>query len=197
MAKPTPKVITVVAGIIVVVAIVAGVQLLPFAPGGGVTIGGPFTLIDQNGKQRRDTDFKGQFMLVYFGYTYCPDVCPTELNQMGLALDELAKEQADKVRPIFITIDPKRDTPARMKEYAENFHPRLVALTGDDEAIKNVAKAYRAYYARSAGSESETDYLMDHSSIIYLLGPDGRYVTHFNRGTEMEKIAARLREHLS
>lgn len=196
MAQPSPKVITIIVGIVVVVAIVVGIQLLPFGPGSGVKIGGPFTLTDQDGKQRRDTDFKGQFMLVYFGYTYCPDVCPTELNQMSLALEELGKD-ADNVRPIFITIDPERDTPARLKEYAENFHPRLVALTGDAKAIKDVAKAYRAYYARSSASESETEYLMDHSSIIYLLGPDGRYVTHFGRGTEMEKLAAGIRQHLS
>ena len=196
MAQSVPKIVTIIAGIVVVVAIVVAIQILPLGQGGGVKIGGPFTLTDQHGAKRRDSDFKGQFMLVYFGYTFCPDVCPTELNQMSLALDELGKD-AEKVRPIFITVDPARDTPPRLKEYAENFHPRLVALTGDAQAIKNVAKAYRVYYARSAGSESKTEYLMDHSSIIYLLGPNGRYLTHFNRGVELEKLAAGIRKHLS
>lgn len=154
---------------------------------GKALIGGPFSLLDQDGKRVTEKDFRGKYMLIYFGYTYCPDICPAELQVMSAALDELG-EKAEKVTPVFITVDPERDTVEQMKSYVGNFHPRLVGLTGSKEEIQAAAKAYRVYYAR-AKSESATDYLMDHASIVYLMSPDGEYLAHFAYGTGVEKMA--------
>jgi len=162
---------------------------------GAPSIGGAFTLVDQNGQTRRDTDFRDKFMLVYFGYTFCPDVCPTALQVMTLALDELGDKAAD-VQPILITIDPERDTVERLKSYAANFHPRLLALTGSPQAIAAAAHAYRVYYAKSKGHDSGPDYLMDHSSVIYLMGRDGQYLTHFTHTTDAEGMARGIRKYL-
>lgn len=197
MKSTATKTIVISAALVVAVAIVVGVQIWPSSQGGGAAnIGGPFELTDQNGQSRTAADFRGELMLVYFGYTYCPDVCPTELHRMGLVLEELG-EESKQVRPIFITVDPARDDPERLKEYARNFHPRLVALTGNGGAIKDAAKAYRIYYAKAKDSGEGEDYLMDHSSIIYLMGRDGRYLTHFTASTSIEDMAARIREHVS
>jgi len=159
-----------------------------------VSIGGPFALTDQFGQRRTDEDFAGQLKLIYFGFTYCPDVCPTELQAMSTALD-LLDADAEKVTPIFITVDPERDTVEQMEAYAAYFHPRLVALTGTPEEIAAVAKAYRVYYARVETGQ-EGAYTMDHSSFIYLMGPDGRYLTHFGPGTAPEEMAETIRQHL-
>ena len=160
-----------------------------------VRLGGSFSLIDQNGRRRSDGEFRGQLMLIYFGYTYCPDVCPTSVQIMTEALETLG-ENGNLVRPIFITVDPARDTVNVMREYAENFHPRLVALTGPEADIAEVTRAYRVYYARSEESSSEQDYLVDHSSFIYLMGADGRYLTHFGHDATPEEVAAGIREFL-
>jgi cytochrome oxidase Cu insertion factor (SCO1/SenC/PrrC family) len=167
---------------------------LPAGPIGSGTalVGGPFALTDHNGKRVTDQDFRGKYMLIFFGFTYCPDVCPSELQVMSAALDKLGPE-ADKIQPIFITIDPERDTPEAMKAYVANFHPRLVGLTGSSEDVAQVAKAYRVYYAKAKGSENQADYLMDHSTILYLMGPDGKFVKHFTYGTEAEGLAEGLR----
>jgi protein SCO1/2 len=161
---------------------------------GLATIGGPFSLTDQNGRTVTDQDFRGKFMLVYFGYTFCPDACPTALLQMGQALDRLGAD-GDQVQPVFVTIDPERDTVEQLKTYAGNFHPRLEALTGTPQQIAQAAKAYRVYYARAADSGS-TDYLMDHTSIIYLIGRDGRYLTHFTHQSTTDQIVAGIRKYL-
>src|SRR5215470_5874987 len=137
-----------------------------------VSIGGAFTLVDQNGAARRPEDFRGKLMLIYFGYTFCPDACPTALQDMSHAIDLLGPK-GDAVQPIFITIDPARDTVEQMKLYASNFHPRLIALTGTAEQIAQAAKAYRVYYEKSRSS-SGSDYLMDHTVYIYLMGRDGK-----------------------
>lgn len=202
MGNRSAKTIAIVAAIFVAVAGIVAIQIFPREHGGGgALIGGPFTLVDQDGKQRREADFRGEYMLIYFGYTYCPDVCPTALHQMTLALDQLG-DRAKSVRPIFITVDPGRDTVARLKKYAANFHPRLVALTGDLDAVKQAAKVYRVYFAKAqsgdGGGESsgDKDYLMDHTSIIYLMDREGRYLTHFNHQTEASKMTAQIRERL-
>ena len=161
---------------------------------GLTTIGGPFTLTDQNGRAVTDQDFRGKLMLVYFGYTFCPDACPTALLQMGQALDRLGSE-GDAVQPVFITIDPARDTQEQLHIYASNFHPRLVALTGSPQQIAQAAKAYRVYYAKAADSGT-TDYLMDHTSIIYLMSRDGRYLTHFTHQSTPDQMVATIRKHL-
>jgi protein SCO1/2 len=159
---------------------------------GTVQIGGPFELTDHTGKTVTDLDFRGRYMLIYFGYSYCPDVCPTELAKMSLALD-LIGDKADRIAPIFITVDPERDTSAHLATYVTNFHERMVGLTGTEQQVSQAAKAYRIYF-RKVEDETSTDYLMDHSSIIYLMGPDGKYVTHFSHGTNAEDIAKRLNE---
>ncbi|MCP4327550.1 MAG: SCO family protein [Alphaproteobacteria bacterium] len=191
--------------IVVIVAVVAaafaigiGARLLlpmwqqttPIATGEAL-IGGPFELVDQNGETRRDTDFAGRHMLIYFGYNYCPDVCPTSLQNMTIALESLDRTEADRIEPIYITIDPERDTVAEMKSFAANFHPRLVALTGTPEQVAAAARSYRVYFKKAGEGD---DYLVDHSSFIYLMGPDGRYVRHFSHNSNPEEIAAALAE---
>lgn len=157
-------------------------------------IGGPFELTDHDGRTVTAGDFKGRFFLVYFGYTYCPDICPTALTTMAEALDHLGVEGRDIV-PLFVTVDPARDTAEHLKMYVEYFHPRLIGLTGSEEQVAATAKAYRVFYARVEDENSDADdYLMDHTSIIYLMGPDGRYRTHFSHGATPEIIAERIRE---
>lgn len=157
-------------------------------------IGGDFTLVDQEGNTVTNMDFRGQYLLIYFGYTYCPDVCPTSLTDMSDALEKL-DSYAAKVTPILITIDPARDTPEHLKEYASFFHPQLRALTGSLEQIAAVAKAYRVYFSKTNQSKSaDDDYLMDHSSVIYLMGPDGTFLSHFSHGTDAETMARRIRD---
>jgi|SRR6478672_751263 protein SCO1/2 len=157
-------------------------------------IGGPFALIDHNGARRTDADFRGQFMLVYFGFTYCPDVCPTDLQQMGMAVDQLGPA-GDAVQPIFITVDPERDTPEHLKDYVAMFHPRFVGLTGDASAIKEAARAYRTYYAKVELEKS--DYTVDHSAFIYLMGRNGEYLSFFPPGTSADLLAGTLRAFVS
>jgi protein SCO1/2 len=160
----------------------------------GISIGGPFALTDQNGVLRHDTDFRGKLMLVYFGYTYCPDACPAALTTMSSAMDKLGSA-ANEVVPIFITIDPERDSVQQMKLYASNFTPRLVALTGSAEQIAAAARGYRVYYAKEKGTAAE-DYVMDHSGFIYLMGRDGRYLGHFGPDVTADQMAAAIKKHL-
>jgi protein SCO1/2 len=157
-------------------------------------IGGPFTLTDQHGNTVTDADFRGRYMLVYFGFTYCPDVCPTALSTITEAMNRLG-DAADEIVPILITVDPERDTPEQLKMYASHFSPRLVALTGTPEQIASVAKEYRIYYAKVAEQGASDDtYIMDHSAITYLMGPDGAYVRHFSHATTADRMAEQLRE---
>jgi len=169
----------------------------PHGPqGSGIAlVGGPFSLVDQDGRRVTEKDFLGRYMLVFFGYTYCPDVCPTELQVMSAALDQMGPE-ADRIQPVFVSVDPARDTPEVLKAYVGNFGPRLIGLTGTPEEIAAVAKAYRVYYAKAGNGSSGTDYLMDHSSIIYLMGPDGRFITHMAYTTDAAKLSAELKETL-
>jgi len=160
-------------------------------------IGGPFTLTDHTGAVRTDKDFRGKLMLIYFGYTYCPDVCPTALQIMSVAVQKLGAK-GDSVTPIFITVDPERDTAKHLGDYVKNFDARMVGLTGSAAQIKQAAKAYRVYYrkAEPAPGNPPTDYLMDHSSVVYLMDREGRYITHFTHQSPSEKIEAAIREHL-
>jgi protein SCO1/2 len=151
-------------------------------------------LVDQNGATRHAQDFRGKLMLVYFGYTFCPDACPTALQDMSRTIDLLGPK-GDAVQPIFVTIDPARDTVEQMKLYASNFHPRLIALTGSPEQVAEAAKVYRVYYAKGKSSGGN-DYLMDHTVFIYLMGRDGKYVSHFPPGTTAEQMAAAIEKRL-
>jgi protein SCO1/2 len=157
-----------------------------------VPIGGPFAMTDQTGKAVTDADYRGKYLLIYFGYTYCPDVCPTELGVMAKALDLLGR-QSDKVQPLFISVDPERDTVAHLKDYVALFHPSLVGLTGTAEQVRDTARAYRVYYAKAPQKDGKPDdYLMDHSSFIYLMGPDGGFVGVYPAGTTADRIAQDL-----
>ena len=157
-------------------------------------IGGPFELVDQDGKTVTRDSFAGRFVLMSFGFTFCPDVCPTELSQMAATMDLLGDE-AERLQPGFVTVDPERDTPEAIGQYVRQFHPRLIGLTGTPEQIATAAGAYKVYY-----SKVEQDggyYTMDHSTFLYLLGPDGTTVDIFPYGTDPEDLAARIREHMS
>lgn len=162
------------------------------AQSGRVPIGGPFSLTSHEGKPVTDQDFAGKYMLVAFGYTYCPDICPAELQLMTDVMTKLGDKGEDVV-PIFITIDPERDTVEQMSNYVSNFHPRMVGLTGTDAQIKQAAEAYRVFYARSESSEAAgDDYLMDHSTFIYLMDGEGNYLRHFPYGTSSDDMAAMI-----
>lgn len=156
---------------------------------GQPSIGGPFSLVDQDGRTVTDADLEGKPTLIYFGYTFCPDVCPTTLLLMETAAEKLGPDGPKKVNLVFITIDPDRDTPKLMKGYVGNFGPTIEGLTGTPEQIAAVAKAYRVYYQKVPGKDG-APYLMDHSSIIYLLDRRGRFVTHFTDQSKAETIAA-------
>jgi protein SCO1/2 len=157
-------------------------------------IGGPFRLIDQNGKPVSDADLKGKWQLVFFGYTHCPDACPTALNEIALALDQLGVKR-DEVEIVFITVDPERDTPAVMKAYVQSFDARIIALTGSPDAVAQAAKAYRVYYAKHPRGDGEYD--MDHSAVIYVMNPEGRFTATFTPDSTADAIAQRLQKLLS
>lgn len=159
-------------------------------------VGGPFTLTDETGAALSSEDLKGRHMLVFFGYTYCPDVCPTTLTVITQALDMLDPQVAEQVEPVFITIDPARDTAMALGDYSEHFHDKIHYLTGTPEQISDVAKAYRVFFQKVESAEF-SDYLMDHSTITYLMGPGGRYVSHFGFDATPEEIAKDLTKRIA
>ncbi len=153
-------------------------------------IGGPFELVDsQSGKTVTDQDYKGKWQLIYFGYTHCPDACPTALNDLSLALDKLG-DKRKAMAPLFITIDPERDTADVMKDYTASFAPDIVGLTGSTEAVAKAEKEFRVYAAKHPTKDGGYD--MDHSSIIYVMDPSGRFVTNFTHETDPDQMAAKL-----
>jgi protein SCO1/2 len=154
-----------------------------------------FDLVDHEGRRRSDEEFRGQWMLVFFGYTFCPDVCPTTLASVSAVLDELGPA-AEQVQPLFITVDPERDSPQVIADYVQAFHPRVVGLTGSAEEIAEAAANYRVYYARVEQEDVPGGYVMDHSAFIYLVDPQGRFVQPFSHQGSVEEILAALREHL-
>ena len=179
------------ASVFLIVLLVSGRNPLPVAS--AAAIGGPFELTDQNGRTVTDKDFRGHPTLVFFGFTHCPDVCPTALFEMSEVLDKLGPDAA-KLSALFITVDPERDTPAAMKDYLSSFNPRLVGLTGDPAAIANVIKEYRVY-AKKVPLDGG-DYTMDHTALIYLMDKDGRFVAPFNLKRQPQDAAADLRRYL-
>jgi protein SCO1/2 len=158
---------------------------------GKALIGGAFTLTDNTGKRVTDQDFHGKYTLVFFGFTSCPDICPAGLQLIAGALQKLGTK-AQLITPIFISVDPQRDTPEKLAAYVKNFDPRLVGLTGTPEEIAAVAKAYKVYYAKVPSKERPDDYTMDHTSIIYVMDSKGEFVTHFTPSTSVDDMAAKL-----
>ena len=161
---------------------------------GRAPVGGPFELTDQTGHRRTDADFQGKLVVLYFGYTYCPDVCPTELQSITLALDKLGAA-ADAVQPLFITVDPGRDTPARLADFVSSFHPRLIGLTGSLAEIRKTAIAYRTFFAKSSATTAD-HYAVDHTGFVYLVGKDGRYLGFLPPGLAPDAIADAIRARL-
>ena len=159
-------------------------------------IGGPFNLVDGDGRAVTDQSFRGKYLLVYFGYTFCPDACPTTLAEVAGALDQLGS-RADKLQPLFISVDPARDTPGVMKQYTAAFSPRIEGLTGSADQIKQVAGEYRVYYARHQTGPKPDDYTMDHSSILYVMGPDGRFLGILRADEPAQAIVTDLEKYLS
>ena len=186
-----------IVGVLIAVLLLGTGTFLWLSRGGTASlIGGPFSLEDGSNRQVTDRDFRGKYMLIYFGYTFCPDVCPTTLTDMADALDRLGPK-ADRLQPLFITIDPKRDTPAVVKQYAAAFSPRLIGLTGSPEQIAQVANAYRVYYAEHRTGPGPGDYTMDHSSILYLMGPDGRFIAPIRADETAADMAADIAKSMS
>jgi cytochrome oxidase Cu insertion factor (SCO1/SenC/PrrC family) len=188
---------------VVTVALAIGASAFYFASSargpiqtGTALVGGPFSLLDHNSRRVSDRDFLGKYVLMFFGFTQCADICPTELQVMSAALDELGKD-ADKIQPVFVSIDPDRDTPEVLKRYVANFHPRLIGLTGSPGDVAAMAKTYRVYYRKVDSSIVPGDYQMDHSSSIYLMGPDGRFLKHFGYTTDARALADELRSAIS
>lgn len=162
----------------------------------GAAIGGPFALTDQNGKRVTDRDFDGKYRLVYFGYAYCPDVCPTDMAKLTTALKSLEASDpalAAKLAPIFITVDPERDTPAVLKQFAANFHPRLVALTGSPAEIDKTASAFKIY-RRKQEPGAGGGYLVDHSANIYIMDPRGAPLDFLSHDMKPDQMAATIRK---
>jgi cytochrome oxidase Cu insertion factor (SCO1/SenC/PrrC family) len=159
------------------------------------TVGGPFTLTDHSGRKRSDAEFRGRLMIVYFGYTFCPDVCPADLMAITQALDQLG-DAAGGIQPIFITIDPERDTTKVLGEYIAAFHKSFIGLTGSPEQIRKVANAYKAFYAK-VPSERPGEYAIDHTGVIYLMGRDGEYLGFMPPQTSPERLTEILRQNLA
>jgi protein SCO1/2 len=178
-----------IAGAVLLVANPQGGQ--PVQSSGAALIGGPFSLVGADGKPVTDRDFRGRYMLIFFGFTHCPDICPAELQVIAQALEQLG-DKAKKVVPIFITLDPERDTPEAMANYVKSFGPNFVGLTGSPEAIAAAAKAYRVAYSKVENKDSAGDYNVDHSALVYLMDPEGRYVTHFSYGLSADQMAEKL-----
>lgn len=162
---------------------------------GKAQIGGPFQLIDHNGNTVSDKTYAGKHLLVFFGFTYCPDICPAALQKVSLVMDKLGSK-ANNLKPLFISVDPERDTVAQLKLYMSNFDNRIAGLTGSTEQIADAVKFYRAYAKKRVDPSTSGGYTMDHSSFIYLMAPDGNFITHFTHVSPVDKMVERLTEAL-
>ena len=162
-----------------------------------VPIGGPFEMVDHNGNTVTDATYSGRFMLIYFGFTYCPDICPTELQKVSTALGALSQQERGALQPLFVTVDPERDTVAEMAGYVGHFHEDLIGLTGTADQVSKMAEAYRVWYKKMDDPDSTAGYTMEHTSILYFMGPDGDYVDHFTFATKSDEMAARISKHIA
>ncbi|XP_057443832.1 protein SCO1 homolog 1, mitochondrial-like isoform X2 [Lotus japonicus] len=154
---------------------------------GKAAIGGPFHLTNHHGKRVTEKDFLGKWTVMYFGFTHCPDICPDELQKLADAVDKIKEKSGIEIVPVFISVDPERDTVEQVGEYVKEFHPKLIGLTGSSDEIKSVARAYRVYYMKTA--EEDSDYLVDHSIVMYLMGPDMNFVKFFGKNNDADSLA--------
>lgn len=190
---------------VLVLALGLGVFTLAVAPNGADTsprpeaiqVGGPFEMIDHTGKTVTDASYRGKFMLVYFGFTFCPDICPTELQVIASALDALSEKERAALQPLFVTVDPERDTAAEIAGYVGHFHDSLVGLTGTVDQVSQMAGAYRVWFKKVEDPESTAEYTMEHTNFVYLMGPDGNHVDHFTFATKSGEMAARISKHIT
>ncbi|KAF5803003.1 putative copper chaperone SCO1/SenC, Thioredoxin domain, Thioredoxin-like superfamily [Helianthus annuus] len=153
---------------------------------GKAAIGGPFNLVDHNGRSVTEKDFKGKWTLIYFGFTHCPDICPDELQKLAAAIDKIKGKAGLQIVPVFISVDPERDTVEQVHDYVKEFHPKLIGLTGDPDEIKKAARAYRVYYMKT--EEEGSDYLVDHSIIMYLMDPNMEFVKFFGKNNDVDAL---------
>ncbi len=160
---------------------------------GTALIGGPFTMLNEKGETVTEKTYAGKYMLLFFGFTNCGDICPTELQVIAAAFSEMGAT-SDVITPILVTVDPERDTPQVMAEYVKNFHPRLQGLTGSAAQIAQFAKIYHIYFQKVPDLKNPANYTMDHSSILYLMGPDGKFIKHFTYTTDAKNLAERLKK---
>jgi protein SCO1/2 len=159
------------------------------------SIGGSFSLIDHNGQRRTDADFRGKLLLITFGFTFCTDVCPIDLQSMATAIDKLGPA-GDQIQPLFITVDPEIDTPAQLKSYVALFHPRMIGLTGDAGEIRRVARAYKVYYAKSAPEKRDSSEI-DHTGFVFMVGRQGEYLGFLPPGTPAERMIETIRPNVT
>jgi protein SCO1/2 len=178
--------------VLAIVLVISGRMPAPMATTASA-VGGPFRLVDQSGRAVTDQDLKGRPFLVFFGFTHCPDVCPTTLFEVSEVLRQLGPD-ADGVRALFVTVDPERDTPEKLKDYLSNFDPHLIGLTGTPDAVDRMLKAYRVYYKKVPTEGG--GYTMDHTALVYLMDKQGRFVAPFNLKQGTADAAANLRRYL-
>ncbi|KAL6278161.1 hypothetical protein ACE6H2_021762 [Prunus campanulata] len=154
---------------------------------GKAAIGGPFNLINHDGKRVTEKDFLGKWTLLYFGFTHCPDICPDELQKLAAAVDKIKEKGGIEIVPLFISVDPERDTVEQVREYVKEFHPKLIGLTGSSDEIRSMARAYRVYYMKT--QEEDSDYLVDHSIVMYLMSPKMEFVKFFGKNNDVDSLA--------
>lgn len=162
----------------------------------GVAIGGPFSLTDETGAAVTEASYRGRHMLIFFGFTYCPDVCPTELAKVAATLDLLGADAA-RIAPLFVSVDPERDAPDQLAQYTDLFHPSIIGLTGTEAQVGAAARAFRVYYNKVRTGPEPSAYTMDHSAFIYLMGPDGAFRQFFSPQATPEQMAATIRRFLA
>ncbi|KAF7790779.1 hypothetical protein EIP86_001736 [Pleurotus ostreatoroseus] len=160
-------------------------------------VGGPFSLTTHQGKTFTEQDLLGKWSLIYFGFTNCPDICPEELDKMGEAVEELDKVYGPIVQPIFISVDPARDSVEQVSKYVADFHPRMVGLTGDYQTVKATCKAYRVYFSTPPNAKADDDYLVDHSIFFYFMDPNGQFVDAFGKSSEVADVVARVQKEIT
>ena len=183
-----------------VVAVAAGVivwrdtpSAAPVAVEAPAAIGGPFSLVNQAGERVTRDSYAGKYLLMFFGFTYCPDICPTELARITRVMELLPADVAARVQPLFVSVDPERDTPAVLKDYLSAFDSRIHGLTGTQAEVDAITKAYRIYAAKVPG-QGGADYVVDHSALVYLMRPDGGFATFFRTTDDAGVIAAKVAE---